>query len=344
LTQPCVDNTLLLIAAQAPRINASVWESSMPTAHPKSNAFRPTAKRLLTVAIAAVVLVSCTHAPLLPTQSAREADENSFWMGLQMSDGSGGVSLEVEQRLATRMVAWLAQSERQRNQLATLGAFAPLSYPLRNSAAPAAVPGQVQPSAPSPNGQGPLALLPLPAASAPALSRAAPTTASTAPVTTAAVPPVVAPAPTAADPNAGIRLRIEANFESWHGRVMFAYASDDLSRSARNHLQRLVQPAKQSTRVDVIGRTDASGDPQRNERLALGRALAVRDYFVERGVSKEKFFTAAMACVDDSAQCNSADNELRRVEIGLYRSPKAAAESPFAVVKVASADVATGGL
>lgn len=135
------------------------------------------------------------------------------------------------------------------------------------------------------------------------------------------------------DPNAGIQLRIEPNFESWRGQIMFAFASDALSKAARGNLAKLVEPARKSVRVDVVGRTDATGDAQRNERLALGRAIAVRDYFVDRGVRREKFFTAAIPCREAEQGCDVRDGQvLRRVDVAVHRTQQAADSAPISLL------------
>jgi outer membrane protein OmpA-like peptidoglycan-associated protein len=187
--------------------------------------------------------------------------------------------------------------------------------PLRPPPAPLPSPAFLQASTPTLQASALPAASATSATSAPAVaSAAAPgaTTANTAP------PPVP-------DPNEGIRLRIEPTFESWHGQVMFTFASDAISRAARANLARLVEPAKNSARVDVIGRTDATGDAQRNERLALGRAIAVRDFFVQRGVVRDKFFTAAIPCHTSDTTCMVEGANRRRVDIGLHRTEQAAA-------------------
>jgi outer membrane protein OmpA-like peptidoglycan-associated protein len=165
---------------------------------------------------------------------------------------------------------------------------------------------------------------------------------------TVAKAPTIAPTPTPtpmvpkcheSDPHPcadqeSMKLKMQRTFDSWEGRVMFAYASQSLSPNARRSLQRLVEPAKASARIEVIGRTDASGDAQRNARLALGRALAVRDFLATGGVAKEKVQVAALACTEQAYACIEVEDgrELRRVDISMYATLEHAKASPLAML------------
>jgi outer membrane protein OmpA-like peptidoglycan-associated protein len=62
-----------------------------------------------------------------------------------------------------------------------------------------------------------------------------------------------------------------------HLVLTFAFASAELSPSARAALDASMGDAKKADRIVISGRTDAIGDLEVNQALAMARALAVRD-------------------------------------------------------------------
>jgi outer membrane protein OmpA-like peptidoglycan-associated protein len=271
----------------------------------------------------ALLLMSCAHIGDVPKPhaaslaSARTQAYAALLRDIQATDGHSHRSVTAEHYVQS-MLALLDRSIAETSMFASFDQRTrPQPQPTPSGKTTPTIAAPTVSSSALPTGVRALA----PVATAPVITA----TPSPSPASTLPKPP---PAPP--DLNAGIQLKLEPNFESWHGKVMFAFASDALSRAARDHIAKLVAPAKTSARVDVIGRTDASGDAQRNERLALGRAMAVRDFMIERGVTKEKFFTAAIPCLADDSRCDPQDPAaMRRVEVGLYRTATAALESPW---------------
>lgn len=62
-----------------------------------------------------------------------------------------------------------------------------------------------------------------------------------------------------------------------HMVLTFAFASAELSPSAKAALDASMGDAKKANRIVISGRTDAIGDVNVNQALAMARALAVRD-------------------------------------------------------------------
>ncbi len=103
--------------------------------------------------------------------------------------------------------------------------------------------------------------------------------------------------------------------------VVFPFASAQLTAPARTALSASIRHARQSERIVISGRTDAVGNDQVNESLALARALSVRNYL--RGQAPD---LAAMISSDARGRCCFvAPNETedgrsknRRVEIAFF--------------------------
>jgi outer membrane protein OmpA-like peptidoglycan-associated protein len=63
--------------------------------------------------------------------------------------------------------------------------------------------------------------------------------------------------------------------------VSFPFGSSTLTPLARSALDASIAHARSSRAITISGRTDAVGDLQVNQAIAMARALAVRDYFRE---------------------------------------------------------------
>lgn len=63
--------------------------------------------------------------------------------------------------------------------------------------------------------------------------------------------------------------------------VNFAFGSADLTSDSKAAIRGSIEHARQADRIVISGRTDAVGDEKVNEALAIARALAVRDYFLD---------------------------------------------------------------
>jgi outer membrane protein OmpA-like peptidoglycan-associated protein len=105
---------------------------------------------------------------------------------------------------------------------------------------------------------------------------------------------------------------------SRHLVVTFAFASAELSLSAKATLDASMADAMKADSIVISGRTDAIGDVRTNEALARARALAVRDHL--RKVAPE---SGASIAIDAKGRCcfvaSNSDEDgrarNRRVEI-----------------------------
>lgn len=103
--------------------------------------------------------------------------------------------------------------------------------------------------------------------------------------------------------------------------VVFPFASDQLTAPARTALSASIRHARQSDRIVISGRTDAVGNDQVNESLAMARALSVRNYLRDQAPD-----LAAVISIDARGRCCFvAPNETedgrsrnRRVEIAFF--------------------------
>lgn len=60
--------------------------------------------------------------------------------------------------------------------------------------------------------------------------------------------------------------------------ISFGFGSARLGEAGRQAIRAALPRARESERIVIAGRTDATGSDEVNQRLALARALAVRDY------------------------------------------------------------------
>lgn len=105
---------------------------------------------------------------------------------------------------------------------------------------------------------------------------------------------------------------------SRHLVVTFAFASAELSPSAKATLDASMADARKADSIVISGRTDAIGDVRTNQALAMARALAVRDHL--RKVAPE---SSASIAIDAKGRCcfvaSNSDEDgrarNRRVEI-----------------------------
>lgn len=66
--------------------------------------------------------------------------------------------------------------------------------------------------------------------------------------------------------------------EETHILLTFPFASSALTDTAKDTLRRALPTARESDRIVISGRTDSVGSDEVNQKLALARALAVRNY------------------------------------------------------------------
>lgn len=110
------------------------------------------------------------------------------------------------------------------------------------------------------------------------------------------------------------------------GGVLFASGRSGLLGSAKTKLDQVAEALKvqpQEKHFVIEGHTDSYGSDASNQPLSLGRANAVRDYLVLRGVSPRRLsavgFGSTRPLIDNSTAENRANN--RRVEIVVEAAP-----------------------
>ena len=64
--------------------------------------------------------------------------------------------------------------------------------------------------------------------------------------------------------------------------------------------------ANPDARINIVGNTDARGDEDYNRRLGLRRAVAIKAYLVEKGISADRLNVESMG---ESQPADPADNE-----------------------------------
>jgi outer membrane protein OmpA-like peptidoglycan-associated protein len=102
--------------------------------------------------------------------------------------------------------------------------------------------------------------------------------------------------------------------------VTFDFASSAPDRSAELVVREVMLLATDSPSIKVTGRTDDSGDPARNERLARARALAIKRLLVRAGVKEDRIQISS--CSDCFIRSNATEvgrKQNRSVEIEIAR-------------------------
>ena len=159
-----------------------------------------------------------------------------------------------------------------------------------------------------------------PAATAP--STASSNSGMAAPTRPAANPTVASPTPMTQPPVASARASASptAAKPSLNLRVLFAFNSAELTPEARttlDNLGRALQSAElRSSRFEVAGHTDATGDAESNKRLSDERAAAVKNYLVTNfGVDASRIQSVGYGKAEllDPSHPTSAIN--RRVQV-----------------------------
>lgn len=79
----------------------------------------------------------------------------------------------------------------------------------------------------------------------------------------------------------------------------------------------LIYSAQQASRIDIRGRTDGKQSTKGNEKIAQGRAMAVRNYLVAQGVQPKNITLNFMAVGDNIANNQTHEGQAvnRRAEI-----------------------------
>ncbi|MCM1163269.1 MAG: OmpA family protein [Muribaculaceae bacterium] len=106
---------------------------------------------------------------------------------------------------------------------------------------------------------------------------------------------------------------------TFDGGILFPTNGTTLSQNAKNDLTKFAASLNSNpdTNVQIYGYTDDTGTLQVNERVATGRADAVRNYLLNSGVSATRLSAEGLPMQDYVASNNTAEGRAqnRRVEI-----------------------------
>ncbi len=108
--------------------------------------------------------------------------------------------------------------------------------------------------------------------------------------------------------------------------VLFDYNSTNLTKDARIKLEKLYNLMKENKQlyVEVTGYSDPSGNTAYNKKLSAQRARNVINYFVNKGISRERFIAKAKGESEPLVSANNKNPEAqrynRRVEINVVRT------------------------
>lgn len=99
--------------------------------------------------------------------------------------------------------------------------------------------------------------------------------------------------------------------------VRFAFASASLSASDLTPLQGMMKDMRSASNITLRGRTDAVGGKPDNDRLALRRAEAMREYLIGHGVDAGRIGieAAGKCCYVASNRTPEGRVANRRVEV-----------------------------
>lgn len=106
---------------------------------------------------------------------------------------------------------------------------------------------------------------------------------------------------------------------TFNGGILFPTNGTTLSSSAKNELTRFAQSLNSNpdTNVQIYGFTDDTGTLAVNQRVATGRADAVRTYLLNSGVASNRLYAEGLPMQDYIASNGTAEGRAqnRRVEI-----------------------------
>ncbi|MBR6746245.1 MAG: OmpA family protein [Muribaculaceae bacterium] len=106
---------------------------------------------------------------------------------------------------------------------------------------------------------------------------------------------------------------------TFNGGILFPTNGTTLSQSAKNELSMFAQSliTNPDTNVEIYGFTDNTGGLEVNQRVATGRAEAVRTYLLNSGVESTRLYAVGLPMQNYIASNETAEGRAqnRRVEI-----------------------------
>lgn len=111
-------------------------------------------------------------------------------------------------------------------------------------------------------------------------------------------------------------LKMDRTFASAKRVIPFEYSRGGLSEESSQILKDLVPLALQAESVRIRGGTDATGAPELNRRLAMGRSMAVTDALVKAGVPASRIKTTyCTKCFVSTNGTEAGRRANRRVDV-----------------------------
>lgn len=102
----------------------------------------------------------------------------------------------------------------------------------------------------------------------------------------------------------------------------FGLNDAELNKEAKKYLDELAEVLRSNSEIllEVVGHTDNTGNSGTNKRISTMRALAVVDYLVSQGISRDRLKVTAMGDTEPLAPNDSEENRAlnRRVEFVIY--------------------------
>lgn len=96
------------------------------------------------------------------------------------------------------------------------------------------------------------------------------------------------------------------------------YALKPESDPALDNVEALMRSQPQ-LRITIIGHTDSTGDPRRNQHLSLNRATSVRNGLVSRGIAPDRLSVVGMGSEQPIATNSTADGRANNRRVMLVR-------------------------
>lgn len=103
--------------------------------------------------------------------------------------------------------------------------------------------------------------------------------------------------------------------------VYFGFNSAELNRHAKRKLSHMArklnvraEQGRQASVVTVVGFADNMGNAAYNEKLALRRAKAVRDFLVKKGVKAKKIEARSLGKSEAKANCPASMTREQKIE------------------------------